>query len=241
MESKQTCFTTGKMEHIFQFEPMGKRNLKYTPNYTSDEAKEALNNFEKIYMKIDGSCGALIRTKDGWRIYNRFDDSKNKFKGEVPEGYIALPQGGNSDRYEGHRYYLRLLAVPVPPEGGKLKGEDAFVYLLYQRVFELEKNGELTNLPDFNSIELVGKNFNNTPGVVGNGIVLHSEQTIELPTQERPKSPEEWLKFLSTVFQPKESDICMEGVVLEYRGKWWKIRAEHICDGKKAYLPPKLL
>jgi len=250
LRNTRPVFTTGKMEHIFEFDQPGKKAM-YLPKYTSQEAEEAMNSFERMYMKIDGSCGALIRNDKGeFDIYARFDDTKKKFRDDdgkftIPEGYLPLPEGGNSAKYEGHRYYLRKLNRPVETdEKGapiKLKGEDVFVAQLYKSLDEADPQ-ELSLLPDFNSIELVGKNYNQTPGVVGNGIALHSQQRLDIKFPEK-QSPEEWLENLRTLMESEEG-IVMEGVVIEHKGTWWKIRADHLCKGNKKdrskHVPPAL-
>jgi len=233
-------FNCGKMEHIFTFSEDGKR---YLPQFASKEAEEALKS-GKFFIKVDGSCGALVREKEGWTLYNRFDDTKNKFEGKAPDGFLPLPKGENQDKYQGHSYYLRKLRRPQL--GEKLKGEDKFVSKLYAHLDNLEKRGVLADLPDFSSIELVGKNFNGTnlgPGQGENGITLHSAQILDISRElgsERPKNAELWLEWLVS-FLEKEGVLLHEGLVVENNGRWWKIRSEYICKGKKRYLPPILL
>lgn len=235
-QKRDPMFNSGKMEHIFAFDKQGK-NAVYKAEFSSDEAREAMNKSNSWFYKIDGSCGMVRYNLDkdeqgsviGWEIYQRFDDTKDKFKGVPPAGYINLPKGVNSDQYESqgktHSYYLRLLKRPVLEEGKKLKGEDAFILPLYQRleVMGLPKTGE------FISVELVGKNFNNTPGVKGNDIAVHSHQKI-LFVDLAPKfeDPKDWLKDLFEFFTRVDGRVRCEGIVLEYKGRWWKVRAEHV-------------
>lgn len=235
MESKVPVFNCGKMEHIFLFD--GKM---YKPEFFSEEAAEAIAK-GRFFIKIDGSCGALIRNKEGvFEIYNRYDDSKGKFEGKAPEGYLPLLEGKNTGQYRGHNYYLRLLKRPDEKAPGvKLNKEEKMILSLYKRLDELD----LSHLPDFNSIELVGKNFNKTPGVEDNGIALHSDQEIRIAGLHRLKNAQDFLEFFSGFLMGRGDEIYYEGLVIEHEGRWWKIRTEHLVEGKrvKAYDPPRLI
>lgn len=233
-----TDFNGGKMEHIFEFVSPGGKKAMYAPKYTSEAAAKALNSPDaKWYMKVDGSCGALVKGKEGWEIYSRFDDTKKQFKESLPDGYISLPESGNQWKYEGHRYYLRHLPRPVAPEEGKkLKGEAVFVDDLYRYLDKCDLSG----LPPFVSVELVGKNYNRTPGVEGNKIAVHAHQKLEVKTQHRTE--EEWLQFFPTFFAP-EGKVLMEGVVIEHRGTCYKLRSDHVCEHRmpREYRAPIVL
>lgn len=91
-------------------------------------------------------------------------------------------------------------------------------------------------------MELVGKNFNSTPGIEnGNKIALHAEQVCEFKASPTATTAKEWLAQLAEFFGP---EMLHEGVVVEHKGKWWKIRAEHVLEKvpkKKAFVRPRTL
>jgi hypothetical protein len=169
----------------------------YQNDFFSDESKEA---FEKgiYYIKIDGSNGYF---QDGL-LYERYDDRKGKLNpNELPEGYMTIPNGENSSYYEKHKYYYKLLNKNVTEK--KLK---KMYNNLYSQVEDSMKNG---------SIEYIGPKYQATPGFTKDLFVFHRNLTIEISPQIRTyESLKEYL--LSGV---------MEGVVIEHKGKYWKIRA----------------
>lgn len=232
-------FNGGKMQHLFAV-PREQKHRFYLPEFVSKEAEAALcSGKARFFLKIDGSCGALIREKGTWTLYQRYDDAKNRFKESgLPANHIPLPQDceNKADR-EGHHYSFRRLARPVP--GSKLKGEDKWVAELYAAL----DVAKLDDLPDFNSVELVGPNYNRTPGVARNNLALHSEQVLEKAPPVLD-SAEAWLLWLEKFFAPAGDAVLHEGLVLEHEGRWWKIRADNIASLaklRKQYLPPASL
>ena len=259
-------FNCCKMKHIFLTEgaaraaperrEAGGREVdaddaaSYLLEWSCQEAKEAMHAIRtgeaKVYIKIDGSCGALVREADGsYTIYQRFDDKKNKFKNgtEIPEGYIAAPGGGNLGLYNGggatHRYFLKKLSRK--PEA---KFEKKIADPLY-KIVDAAVEGKRVPDKDFVSVELVGENFNRTPGVVGNGIAVHSQQ--EFPWHIDPMDiPVQWLTWLKNHFAPGEGfvpvKVIYEGLIVEHMGRCWKIRSDKLWQGTpKAYEPPVVL
>jgi hypothetical protein len=232
------------------------------PSYISEwfcpEAEEVAKGLydgsTRVYTKIDGSCGALIRGEDGrYEIWQRFDDKKNRFQNgeKIEPGYRKLPDvlgvdSGNPSVYRNtgittHRYYLKHL--PRNPEGKFEKRIAKELYgVLDQTIANLDR--------DFYSVEIVGVNFNRTPGVEGNSIAVHSRQqtTLEnLPTcdtsQAGVKALQDYLRVYFTRDVP-EGFLNAEGLIFEHQGVYWKVRSDKVtkvAEMKKAYKPPVLL
>ena len=87
---------------------------------------------------------------------------------------------GNADTYSKgkntHQYYLEVWPRPLDGEKGK---HAKIVRELYARVDTMANRKERLSSYEFNSCEFVGYKFQNTPGVFGNNIALHKEQTID--------------------------------------------------------------
>jgi len=258
MENKTLDFNGGKMRHPFKTvrDSDADSAMSYIPEWFCDEAREAMmavsNGEATVYRKIDGSCGALVRNSNGtFDIYQRFDDKKNKFKDgtEIPEGYIRLPDGENTNvpKYEEnfmqHRYYFKLI-----PLKHKSKGEQKISDSLYKHVQDLciiaSKDAQVSQ--DFHSIELVGPNFNRTSGVVENNIAVHSQQLVDHDVVfPKCETPEEWFVWLTMYFTDTTSHkyptLRDEGLIIEHKGRYWKIHGYKFGpDLPKEYRKPCL-
>lgn len=212
-------FNGGKMMHIFTIS-----NNLYTPNFYSNEAKEALEN-GRFFVKIDGS-NALLKKVDGvWYLYSRYDDGKRKINRDVlPSNTILLPEGKNIDQYNSgnkeHAYFYQLRSRPLPEDKGKLAKINRNLY----RIVDEEMKGFLEELKeDYITVELVGQKFNATPGVMAQcGIAPHSSQTIDVEKQFRT-----FIGMKDYLLNQK----CIEGLVIEWKGVYWKIRSN--CFDKR--------
>jgi len=232
-ETKTPIFNCGKMLHIFKTEKGDKDGddaMSYTPEWLSPEAEQVMAGLfsaeTKVYRKIDGSCGAIIRGLDGsWTIYQRYDDKKGKIEEKelVTGEYIPLPEGENERR----RYYLRR--IDRKQQGKNLQKMADELYRI------LDRYGRSLS-SDYYSVELVGKNFNATPNVEGLSFALHCDQEIH-PEFPRMTTPEEWLIWLKDFFSHHRD----EGLILVHRGKYWKIHGYKFNPNKKDYMAPNLL
>lgn len=224
-ETSTMTFNCDKMRHIFLTEnEVDSDNAKtYQQVWLCEETQELMTSGKaKFYRKIDGSCGALVKNGDSYDIYQRYDDKKRKFKDqELPEGYIKIPSGENSVRREfeknwvNHHYFLRKLSRE--PEN---KTDKRINQGLYQVLAETKT--DLTK--DFYSVELVGPNFNRTPGMEKNSIAIHEFQKtpVEIPTfQTIP----EWFAFFTDYFTNHRD----EGLIVEYKNRYWKIHGYKFC------------
>lgn len=226
-------FNGGKQLHIWKTDKDTDSDtaITYLPEWTSEESQQAMlalrTGEATIKRKIDGSCGAIIRRPDGrWDIYQRYDDKKDKFKDGIPEGYIPLPEGQNGQVQ--HHYYFKLLERVQ-----KKKGEQLIVRSLYEAVDRTET--KLTK--DYYSVELVGPNFNKTPGVLTNGIALHEKQDVQI-TFPLLNTPQEWFVWLKNYF----SIYRDEGLIVSHKGRYWKIHGYKFCpELPKDYTLPVLL
>ena len=66
-----------------------------------------------------------------------------------------------------------------------------------------------------NTVEYIGEKFQLTPGINDVAIAVHSEQEIELP-EDVSRTFDGMKQFLEY--------LCCEGVIIEYKGVYWKIR-----------------
>lgn len=198
------------MEHIFKTD----ENHRYIPYPQSKEAEEALAE-GTFYVKIDGSNGCLFREEDGkWTLYSRYDDKKGRFTNtDLPNTIRELPEGKNSSKYQSneqtHSYYYVLRPRPSEDQRGKLAKIDRELYRI------IDSNREYLDSLEckFITVELVGQKFGKTLGVEADcDIAIHSDQKI--------------LIFDRSFYGIRETctDFFIEGLVVEHRGKWWKVR-----------------
>lgn len=198
-----------------------------------DGAEEALVH-GKWFIKIDGSCGCLKLDEETktYAIYRRYDAKNGK---SVPTDCVSLIEGANSFSYTNkmatHSYYMKPCPRPTADAKGK---ENVMWRTLYSQVDKAQAENRLTE--PYYSIELVGKNFSATPNVDGVRIALHSEQTM----LDVPSSPYyDW-------FQALFRRICVEGVIVEHNGLFWKIRSSLFPDSlwvtaRAQALAPKMI
>jgi len=169
----------------------------YKDEFTSEESKEAFEN-GIFYTKIDGANGYHL---DGI-LYERYDDKKNILDpNNLPDGIINIPVGENPCIYEGHHYYYSKMDSKTTNKKLKKVYED----LYYQLNTKKEKNG---------SVEFVGPNFQLTPRYNNNKYIFHQSLSLNLNFNRNFKNIK---NYLNTVVE--------EGVVIEYKGKYWKIRS----------------
>ena len=220
--------------------------LKYVDDWYSDTGREALVSPDaRMYVKINGSCGMLVRDPqtNEWVIYQRYDDKKNKFDDgkAMPVDHISVPGGANPLQYQyyhgrvKHKYYMRRL-----DRNAKGKSEHRINTLLYQIVDRAVASGRLTPEDNYVSIELCGRNFNQTPGVDEIGIALHREQLLKEPLVPPPENTVEAWK--ATLVQYVTKYPC-EGIVLRHpSGLYFKVLSRMLgVDHKDQYLAPVLL
>lgn len=220
-------FNGGKMNHIFEFD-QDRRGL-YKEQIASEEA-EMVFQHGKVFYKIDGSNGMIIGNCDGHlEAFERLDTKQKP----IPEKCIALPNGANARSHEGHSYCYQPINLDV--EGKKLKKRNQAML----DVVERNKDHILSLGMPFVSIEWVGSKFNKTPGVPHDvAVAIHSEQVCE---EEFDRSFSGVRDFLL------RADPPIEGLVFEYGGAYWKIRADCFdqkCDFKvnnPLARPPKFL
>lgn len=243
-EIGQNTFFGGKMFHCFE-NSNGFSDGDDAQLYIKKLKEGALEALSKgnWFVKIDGSNGLLIFNEESkqYDLYRRYDDKKDKFKGEVQPGYINLPPGKNPDVYESasasHKYYQQFIPRPSLDTKGK---EPAMWRELYSQIDKAQAMGKLVNKSY--SIELVGKNFSGTPGVPTIGIALHCDQVMEKPPL-LPNTEEEWYLYFYELFEK----MCAEGIIVEYQGLYWKIRADLFRKdsawrlGKELAIPPNLI
>lgn len=177
----------------------------YVNEFVSEETKDAFEN-GIFYDKIDGANGYCL---DGV-LYERYDDRNGKINPKnLPEDMMIMPNGQNPISYENHRYYYKVMNRNT--DSKKLKK----VYdILYNQSNELNKNG---------SVEFIGPNFQATPGYTVNMVKFHTDLIIDGPDN---RTFEGIRSFLLNRYS--------EGVVIEHKGRFWKIRA-NVFDNNCKY------
>lgn len=178
------------------------KNNIYIDVFSSDESQEAFKN-GTFYTKLDGANGYHLNGV----LYERYDDRKCNFDPDnLPEEMMNIPRGENVSIYEGHHYYYSKL------DQMKANKRMKKVYdKLYSQI-EGMKNG---------SVEFVGPNFQMTPKYTKNTVVSHQTLSFDFPRQNR--SFKNIKDYLLIGYE--------EGIVIEYKGKYWKIRA-NVYDKK---------
>jgi len=152
----EVIFYCTKINHIWKV----KDNI-YTSEFFNKDAELAFKSADtKVYNKIDGSCGAIKRINNTWVIYQRYFDEKNKFRNNIPDGYIHIQ----------NKYFLRPLSRVQNTIGWQ-----KIVDRLYHTV---DNTNNLDK--DYYSIELIGPNFNKTPNVIENTFILHKDQILNI-------------------------------------------------------------
>jgi hypothetical protein len=202
------AFNGGKMMHIFKADDTNPMAWAYFPEYCSDEAEQALK-LGRLFYKIDGSNGMIMVDRNGkddknpvLRAYERFDTRGKPF----PENHVPIPDGLNDKRTYCY------IPIDVNVHGKKAKQRNQAML----DVVEANADRILQHGQDFVSIEWVGKKFNGTPNVPHDvAVAIHDEQVCEEPVE---RSFEGLRSFLL-----EESDPPVEGLVVEWQGKWWKV------------------
>lgn len=229
-QTNQTqAFGCGKMSHVLRRGANG----KYDPHeWLCSEAAEAFA-YGDVFIKIDGSCWFMMKDGDRWQLYRRQDKKKWGPETELPDGFMRLHAGGNTDTYEGHYYVLQLMprSAPEKDENGKImrsaarkkldgydKGERKLVAPMYKILdhpdvtAHLDAEAERLERNWF-TFEAVGKKFQQTPGVDADvDIALHHEQCIDV-------------KF--TTIEDAHAYIMkhgVEGLIFHHGTKSWKLR-----------------
>jgi hypothetical protein len=162
-------FRCTKINHIWKV----KDNI-YTDEFFNSHAESAFKSGEaKIYNKIDGSCGAIIKTNNIWTIYQRYFDEKNKLKYNLSDGYIHIQKKYFLRRLDRKQKYLKLQNI-------------------VDQLYNIVDNSNLDK--DYYSIELVGPDFNKTPNVFENQFILHEDQMVDLKFNSKQDLNEYFLK-----------------------------------------------
>jgi hypothetical protein len=171
------------------------------------EAKVALE-CGTILLKIDGSNGMIITGDDGtFHPYERLD-TKGK---EIPSRCTALPEGSNPDAYKGHSYCHEPISLEV--EGKKLKNRNQAMLDVVER-----HEDRLLSFGNTISIAWYGKKFQKTPGVPHDvAIAVHADQVCEEDFDLTQDGVRDFLL---------NSDPPIEGVIVEHKGKYWKVRSD---------------
>lgn len=226
-------FNCGKMTHIFKTQNSSSeidddesKEKKYYPLFNDDSLdflKGILSGETKVYTKINGSCGMIKRKNNIWTLYQRYDKTikMNKDKKEktiysnedaLSDGLTLLSQyneTGNPARYGtniSHNYFLR--EIPRPNcDVETLKPQELINYSVY-KILDSKEFSELKE--DEYSVEIVGNNFNKTPGVYWNNIAVHSDQETKLDDFEtKALEPEVCLEYFRNYFSKNN----VEGLV----------------------------
>ena len=236
-------FAGGKMSHLFEMErgwdETNPKRARYFHAFTSDLAQEALKNSDNMYWKVDGSCGIITYdvAADELSIYQRIDT-----RGKGPTStLIDLPAGKNPTEYvsnnQPHSYFMEQVKVSENDGKKAKKNKLALLDVLERNKNEiidliLSNNGEDADSP-FLSVELVGTKYNRTPGVDAPVAIaphclqkISPEETAYLPNS-LPRAFDELKLFLI------DSDIIVEGIVVEHKGQYWKVVSKLFDDGCK--------
>jgi hypothetical protein len=202
IQHNNMTFNGGKMLHIFKLTS----NL-YVDEFFNDAAKDALHN-GKYYVKVDGVNHMVLKNGTNIELYARYDDKKGKIDPQnLPYGVMALCDGANPSEYKSlcqHHYYYKS-CQDITGKMGKIYAT------LYKKIYTYFKEK-----PDGHySIEVVGKKFQKTPGITSDAeICVHNDQLLDIKFQSYDNAK----KYLL-------NDVCIEGVVIEHNGLYWKIRS----------------
>ena len=173
--------------------------------------------------------------------FKRFD-AKGK---PPPERCIPLPVANNPDAYPGHTLFYEPMPIDCDSKGQRKINKVASQILNDNKYHILNwANGtDGTNGTDgrlrgkdrsdgangtngscsYLSVEWVGRKFNKTPGVPHDvAMAIHAEQICN---EDIERTYEGFRSFLL------ESDSPIEGLVVEFKGTFWKIRAD--CFDRK--------
>lgn len=234
----QNIFNGGKMYHLFEKEGRNYKDEYYRPDSLyhifPDEKKEALTaaSFGNVFLKVDGSCGHIEVDENGEiTCYQRYQDKKGVVNiSEIHDSKIIaccpfqnLYEGKNATSNKGKKYYMRRILLNT------LKKKER---IIWDQVYGIAKmaaqNGDL--LPNNHySVEYVGAKFNSTPCIIEDvGIAIHHLQNLEslMKQLDPPTSRAEWPLTVLKYFERFFLHFAIEGLVIEYKGRWWKVRAD---------------
>jgi hypothetical protein len=146
---------------------------------------------------------------------------KNK-KGDledVSDYFIELPDGENLKEYgtDKHKYhYFYEKQARVTKDKSTYNKTDKMLVKLYDMVDTAVRENRL-ELTDFQTVEMIGDKFQKTLGVDKDvAMAVHKDQQIEIPDEQR--NYDGIKKFLL-------EDKCTEGIVIEHKNRYWKIRS----------------
>jgi len=225
------CFNGGKMRHYFEFDP---NNTSRNPTYDLTKPSPYAGwTIRDARVKIDGACGMVKMGEDGrYHLYERQDVGEKGVPADQQDKYVPLPPGSCEQSYSStdprgrekkHAYYFRR----VQREEGEARSKNYKKVWepLYAIVDRAQADGKLVK--PYYTCELVGPNFQRTPGVEVNGVALHEMQRrieLHVPTITVPVM----MKVILT-------QGSIEGFILHLvRGEehaWVKVRSD--CFGPK--------
>ena len=209
------------MEHIFDMVKLDD-SMQYAAQFSSPAAKAALEQSSRMFWKIDGSCGILVLdiASNQLSLYQR-QDTRGKEPGPT---LVPLPDSGNPTEYTFHTYYMEKIALGKSDGKKQRKTKEAVLDLLSRHKETLQQvildhsdeeeaiNGRPSRCL---SVEIVGTKYAQTAGVhTPVAIAPHCLQKISMATL--PRTLDETRELLIS------SNIVTEGVVVEFKGKYWK-------------------
>lgn len=186
------------MQHIFKLV-----NNLYVNEFSDDMAASAFHQ-GRFFVKVDGANHMIVKESDAVELYARYDVGSK----EIPADCISIPAGRNGATYESRQKVHTYCYKPTSYVTGKLA-------TLYDEL-RLHAAEYVKDKPSGHySVEVVGRKFQRTPGVDCDGaLAIHSEQVLDVDC----RSFEAIKRFLLEV-------ISIEGVVVEHKGQYWKIRS----------------
>jgi hypothetical protein len=180
------------------------------------------------------------KEEDTIELYQRID-TRGK---DPPSALRELPSdGGNTTKYTSpdgkeHTYYMEKIVL-LETDGKKQKKNKKIILDVLERHKTTFKELIEQNSSDFVSVEIVGTKYNRTPGVAAPAAIApHCLQKVVLENKSLPRTYEEAKQFLLS------SGMAVEGLVVEYNGKYWKLRSDMFdpnCDfvtNKSKVMPP---
>ena len=226
-------------------------DMHYVDEYSSENAKEALENPLDIHVKLDGSCGLIKVNTDAdgkmtWVGYARFDLSFKEGKlsafGKIYEKEEDLPSGmipcetdpRATSKYENYGKLHWPFMVPFAKSDGKtvdviqcIEGLDAekqykWNILAFKNAVS---SGKLNDLTHDITVEQMGQQFSlkECDDFSGVGIVPHGSLQLSIPRE---------LLTFEGLCQVLIEIPNMEGLVIYgTNGTVWKFRREMIQVG----------
>jgi len=224
--ASEKAFNGGKLTHPFATKRVGKWQLTYTEDFTSPEAREALEKGVKL-LKVDGACTVLHKESDekgtwSWRFCQRQDN----YKGE--ESTLDLPEGKQPAHYSQGGKEHNYCWLPVDPKWvcGKGKRKQFPGPDTYQTISKAVEDGNLPDpsdpeAPEWITCEWVGiKHQKNMDGIpYDHALVLHQESFV---------SRIEGVSSLADFVELAKRE-CFEGIVIVAEdGTRFKMRCDMV-------------